>query len=99
MIAAGRVAQDVISEEIRRISDLRPRNKPITVEQRDAWEKLSQSFGEEMHLLEWASAREVAEKAVEAMIAEAEKLMTNPTVKRAFENFLLVAELTKEKND
>lgn len=100
MIAAGRVAEEVISQEIRRASDLRPRSKPITLEQRAAWENLSLAFGEDMHLLEWPSAREVAEKAVEAMMLEADKLMSNPVVKRAFEHFILVCELTKEeKND
>ena len=99
MIAAGRVAEDVISRELVRLSDLRPRKKPITPEQKAAWEKLSEAFGDEIHLLEWPSAREVCEKAVEAMMKEADKLMTNPAVKRAFDNFILVCELTKEKEN
>ncbi len=100
MIAAGRVAEDAISDAIRKASDLRPSRNPITEEQKQAWENLSRAFGDTTHLLQWPSAREVAEKSVEAMMAEAEKLLTNPVVKRAFEHFLLVAELSKEeKND
>jgi len=33
---------------------------------------------------------------VKAMMAEADQLMTNPAVKKAYEHFLLVAELTKD---
>ncbi len=97
MIAAGRVAEDTISEAIRKASDLRPRKSPITEGQRRAWKKLSKEFGDEMHVLEWPSAREVAEKAVEAMMAEADKLMQHPSVRKAYEQFILMCELTKEK--
>ena len=96
MIAAGRIAEDVISQELVRLSDLRPRKTPITIEQKKAWEKLTKAFGDEIHMLEWPSAREVADKAVESMVKEADKLMTNPAVKKAFEHFLLVCELTKD---
>lgn len=97
MIAAGRVAEEEISKEIVKLSDLRPRNRPITPEQRKAWENLSKAFGQEIHMLEWPSAREIAEKSVKAMMCEAEKLMENPSVKKAFEHFLFVAELTKDE--
>jgi hypothetical protein len=42
------------------------------------------------------SAREAAEMAVKAMADEAEKLLENPSVRKAYERFLLIAELTKE---
>jgi hypothetical protein len=95
MIAAGRVAEDKISEAIRKASDLRPKRAPITSEQQAAWENLIEAFGEEARFLEWPSAREVAEAGVKAMQAEAEKLLTNPAVRLAYEHFLMVAELTK----
>jgi hypothetical protein len=47
-------------------------------------------------MLEWPSAREACEEAVKAMSVEAEKLLENPSVRKAYERFLLVAELTKE---
>lgn len=95
MIAAGRVAEEAISAVLRKASDLRPRKTPITPEQKKAWEKLSKAFGDEVHMLEWPSAREATEKAVDAMMEEAQKLMTNPEVRKAFEHFLVVAELSK----
>lgn len=99
MIAAGRVAEDAISEVIRTATDIRPSKSPITPEQLKAWKNLAKAFGDEKHALQWPSAREACEKAVEAMTKEAEKLMTHPSVRRAFEQFLLVCELTKEKQN
>lgn len=98
MIAAGRVAEDAISESIRKASDLRmkPRETPLTPKQKAAWENLVKEFGEDARYLEWPSAREACEDAVRAMSVEAEKLLANPTVRKAYDHFLLVAKLTAE---
>ena len=98
MIAAGRVAEDKISEVIRKATDLRmtPRSTPLTTKQKKAWDNLVKEFGEEARYLEWPSAREACEAAVKAMIEEADKLLANPTVRKAYEKFLFLAELTKE---
>lgn len=100
MIAAGRVAEDAISKELMKASDLRPKRSPITQEQKDAWEHLVKVFGPDARMLEWPSAREAAEEGVKAMIDEAEKLMSNEAVRKAYEHFILICQLTKEgKND
>ena len=101
MIAAGRVAEDRISDAIRKATDLRPANKEtkLTEEQLRCWKDLSKAFGEENHALQWPSAREACEEAVKAMQIEADKLLSVPSVRKAYEHFLLVAELTKDKND
>ncbi len=96
MIAAGRVAEDAISKAIMRASDLRPKRAPITEGQRAAWDNLVKEFGEEARCLEWPSAREACQEAVKAMQQEADKLMSNPSVRKAYERFLLVCELTKD---
>lgn len=97
MIAAGRVAEDAMSQAIMKASELRPNRKPITDEQKEVWDNLVKVFGEERYYIELASAREIAEAGVKAMQEEALKLMTNPSVKLAYEHFLLVAELTKDE--
>ena len=102
MIAAGRVAEDKISEVIRKATDMRPASKEtkLTEEQIRCWKELSKAFGEDNHALQWPSAREACEEAVKAMSVEAEKLLTVPAVRKAYEHFLFVAELTKEhKNE
>jgi hypothetical protein len=99
MIAAGRVAEDAISKILMQASDLRPKRAPMTPEQIEAWDKLVKVFGEEARCLEWPSAREACEAAVKAMQVEADKLLDNPSVRRAYERFLLVAALTKDHNE
>lgn len=96
MIAAGRVAEDAISKVIMRASDLRPKRAPLTEGQRTAWDNLIKEFGEDARCLEWPSAREACESAVKAMQVEADKLLTNPAARKAYERFLFVCELTKD---
>jgi len=98
MIAAGRIAEDVISAAIMRATNMRPANKEtkLTEEQLRCWQALSKAFGKENHALQWPSAREAAEDAVKAMQEEAEKLLNNPSVKKAYDHFMLVCSLTKE---
>ena len=96
MIAAGRVAEDAMCRAISAASELRPRQTPLTEGQRRAWRKLAKEFGDELATLNINSARDIAEAGIKAQMAEAEKLMSNPTVRKAYEKFLFVAELTKE---
>lgn len=98
MIAAGRVAEDAISQAVVKASEMRPRRVAITEKQKKAWENLAKAFGDEVYYIELPSAREIAEQGVKAMQEEAEKLLANPSVRKAYERFLLVAALTKDHN-
>ena len=98
LIAASRVAEDAMSEAIRKASELRPQRTTITPGQKKAWERLAKEFGSELATLQIASARDIAEAGLKAMQAEADKLMQHESVKRAYEQFLLVCELTKKEN-
>ena len=99
MIAAGRVAEDQMSEAVRKASEMRPRRKELTVEQQRAWTRLNKVMGDDVYTIEVASAREIAEAGLKAMQAEADKLLTNPAVRLAYEQFLFVCELTKKNID
>jgi len=98
MIAASRVAEDAICRAISEASELRPKQTPITEGQRKAWKKLAQEFGDELCTLQGLSVRDCAEAGVQAMMLEADKLLANPTVRKAYEKFLFVSELSKEHN-
>jgi hypothetical protein len=98
MIAAGRVAEDAICKAISKASELRPKSTPITVGQKRAWENLAKEFGDELCTLNGLSVHDCAEAGVKAMQEEADKLLTNPIVRKAYEKFLFVVELTKEHN-
>jgi len=98
LIAAGRVAEDAISRKIMEASALRvpERHKPLTPRQLEAWKKLAEEFGEERYALEWCSYREAAEAGVKAMMEEFKELISNPAVRKSYDNFVLMCELTKE---
>ena len=98
MIAAGRVAEDAICKAISKASELRPKSTPITVGQKQAWERLAKEFGDDLCTLHGLSVHDCAEAGVKAMMEEADKLLANPTVRNAYEKFLFVAELSKEHN-
>lgn len=95
MIAAGRVAQDRMTEAVREASAMRPRRNPLTDKQQRAWKSLNRALGDDVYTLEIASAREIADAGLRAMEEEATQLLTNPAVRLAYEQFLLVCELTK----
>jgi hypothetical protein len=98
MIAAGRVAEDAICRAISKASEMRPARTPITPGQKKAWEKLAKELGDELATLNGLCVRDCAEAGVKAMQEEADKLLQNPTVRKSYEKFLLIANLTKEKN-
>lgn len=107
MIAAGRVAEDAVSKKLMEATEIRRQRQrgpdgkgtPLTASQKAAWDRLVEEFGPDARQLEWPSARECAEAAVQAMQAEADLLMQNPSVRRAFERFQMIAALTKEQNN
>ena len=98
MIAAGRYAEDAICQAMLKTSELRPQRTPITLAQQRAWKKLAKEMGDELCTLTGLSVRDCAEAGVQAMQAEADKLMRHESVKRAYEQFLLVCQLTKKEN-
>jgi hypothetical protein len=98
MIAAGRVAEDAICQAISKASEMRPQRTPITLGQKKAWEKLAKEFGSELATLSGLCIRDCAEAGVKAMQAEADKLMQHTSVRQAYEQFLVVCQLTQTKN-
>lgn len=95
MIAAGRVAEDAMSEAIRKASEMRPQKTLLTEGQRRAWKKLAREFGDDLASLTIPSARDIAEIGTQAMIKESAELMAHPAVRDAYEQFQTVCELVK----
>jgi hypothetical protein len=96
MIAAGKVAEDAVCESIIESQKLKPQREPITEKQRELWRELAESFNRDDYPLIRPAAADAGRAAVKAMMEEADKLMTNPAVRKAFEQFMLICELTKE---
>jgi hypothetical protein len=99
MIAAGRYAEDAVCRAIAKAAELRPPRTPITEKQKKAWNALAEAFGDELCTLQGLSIRDCAEAGVTTMQAEADKLMKNDSVRKAYEHFMLMCKLTKEKEN
>lgn len=99
MIAAGRVAEDAISTAVMKATEVQPRRKALTPEEHAAWMNLIEVWGEEARSLTRPCARDVAEAGIKAMMDEADKLMQHESVRKAYEHFLLMCELTKAQNE
>ena len=96
LIAASRVAEDAMTRAISQASELRPKQTPITEGQRKAWKKLAKEFGNELATLNINCSRDIAEAGIKALQDEANMLYLNPAVKKAYEQFILICQLTKE---
>lgn len=99
LIAAGRVAEEAISKAIYQASEARPKERPITERQRKAWQEIKDAFGDEFFSLTLPACRDLAETGVNAMIEEASKTMQHPSVRDAYNQFLMVYELVKEETN
>jgi len=99
MIAAGRVAEDAMCSAIVKADEVRPTRKALTPEEHAAWMNLIEVWGDEARSLRRPAVRDIAEEGVKAMIAEADKLMTHPAVKKAWDQFQLVCKLVSENED
>ena len=97
MIAAGHVAEDAICSSISKALEMRPQRTLITEGQKKAWKKLAKEFGNDLCPLMHPSVHDGVDAGIKAMITEAEKLLTNPAVKKAYEQFILVCQLTKDE--
>jgi hypothetical protein len=99
LIAAGRVAEDAMSTAIREASEMRPQRTLLTEGQRRAWKKLAREFGDDLATLSLGCARDIAEAGIKALQVEADQLMKHESVRHAYEQFLLVCELTKTQQN
>jgi ATP phosphoribosyltransferase len=90
------VAEDAVSAAIVKSQEYRTQKTPITEHQQKLWRELAESFKQDDYVLIRPAAVDAGRAAVKAMVEEAEKLMTHPSVKKAFDHFILVCELTKE---
>lgn len=99
LIAASRVAEDAMSSALLKASEMRPKHRPLTEEQRQAWQNLQRAFGDDMFALHTESARALVEAGIRALQEEADKLLTNSAVRLAYDHFIMVAELTKKEKE
>lgn len=101
MIAAGIYSEDEIAKAIMKSSEMRPANVKWSNKEKEAFNEFLSVLGEsERFMVSYGSARDAAEAGVKAMMTEADKLMKNESVRKAYDHFMLMCQLAKEqKND
>jgi len=100
MIAAGRIAEDAIAQSIQHSTELRPMNREMDEDLQQRWKEFIATVPEHFRFMfTHGSARDAAEAGVQAMQKEADQLMQNEAVRRAYEQFQLVCELTKNQSN
>jgi hypothetical protein len=97
MIAAGRVAEDAITRSIQHSTELRPMNREMDEDLQRRWQEFIVTVPEQFRFMfTHGSAHDAARAGVEAMQAEADRLMQHESVRRAYEQFQLVCKLVSQ---
>lgn len=99
LAAAGIFAEEALVQALVQASEMRPVRVPLTERQQKAWRELADSFGDELATLHGPSATSIAQAGVKAMQDEAKKLLTNPAIKKAYEDFQFLCNLSGKQND
>jgi hypothetical protein len=98
MIAAGRIAEDAITQSIQHSTELRPMNREMDEDLQQRWKEFIATVPEQFRFMfTHGSAHDAARAGVEAMQEEADRLMRHKSVRRAYEQFQLVCKLVSEK--
>lgn len=97
MIAAGRYAQDAMADSIRQATELRPANQQLNEEDQTKWKEFIRAMPDEFRfMMTHGSAYDAVYAGIMAMQAEADKMLTNPAVRKAYDNFMLIYKLAKD---
>jgi hypothetical protein len=100
MIAAGRIAEDAITQSIQHSTELRPMNREMDEDLQQRWKEFIATVPEHFRFMfTHGSARDAAEAGVEAMQKEADRLMQHESVRRAYEQFQLVCKLVSQDSN
>jgi hypothetical protein len=97
MIAAGRIAEDAITQSIQHSTELRPMNREIDEDTQRRWKEFIVTVPEQFRFMfTHGSAHDAAQAGVKAMQEEADRLMQHESVRRAYEQFQLVCKLVSQ---
>jgi hypothetical protein len=99
MIAAGEFAKQDMATAIVKASEARPRETQLTPQQMEAYNQFKQAYGDDIFYIQYPSANESVKAGIDAMKAEAEKLLKHPAVKKAYDNFMLIAKLAYDNKE
>lgn len=93
MIAAGLYVEDAMSRAIYNAMELKPQSVKMTPRQLELMEELTKSMNRSD--VRWVRncASDAARAGIQALQTEAQRRMSHPAVRQAYDDFLLVAKL------
>jgi hypothetical protein len=95
LTAAATVADEAMVTAMVKASEYKPSRTPLTPRQIRAWDELKAAFSDELAGLTRDSARDIVQAGIKAMQEEAQRRMTNPVVREAYEQFQTVCKLAE----
>lgn len=95
LIAAAYLSEEAITKVIMDQLSYQPKTKPITPEQKEAWENMQKVFGEDLCRLQSGSIMDAVRAGTNEMVRQAELLLDNPALKQSHDNFILLSKLIK----
>jgi 5-hydroxyisourate hydrolase-like protein (transthyretin family) len=99
VIAALEYAKDAIVSEIVNSSQSRPQSVPLTKMQVEAWDNMKEAFGDDLGLVNYPSANEIAQNAISELKFLVDQMLENENVKKSYEDFVLMAKLCGQENN
>jgi hypothetical protein len=98
MMAAGRYAEEAISKSLMASSELRPATwDKFTEKEKRMWDAIKSCIPKQhRYMYTHGSAYDAVQAGVKAMSVEAETMLENPAVRKAYERFMLVCQLAKD---
>ena len=97
MIVAGLYAEDAMSRAIYNAMELRPQPVIMTPRQLKLMEELTRSMNQQDAQWTRPCAQDAARAGVQALQQEAQRRMSHPAVREAYEQFLTVARLCEKQ--
>jgi len=98
VIAALEYARETIVQELIEASYPTSSHTPVTKMQKEAWDNLKEAFGNDLAGLRHASPHEIADATISKLEFLIEELMANESVRKSYENFVLLAKLCGKKD-
>jgi len=97
IVAALEYAADAIASSIVESSEASPTQTPVTQMQKEAWDNMKEAFDDEMAGIQFPSAHEIIRDVLSTLDFQLEDMLSSPAVRKAYEDFVLLAKLSGEK--
>lgn len=95
-LAASLIMQDFMVNELVKNTEAKPDKEPLTEKQAKAWELFKKDFGGTGYLRH-ESAHTIVKNTLQSVIDHMEKDFKSDAVKKAWDNFIMLAKLAGEK--